>query len=542
MYDDLYSTDAGALAQARHVFMGGNGLPARWQGRHRFVILETGFGLGHNFLATWQAWREDPSRCERLVFISVEKHPVRRTDLAQVHEVGGRNALPDEAADRPAQDLRARMVEAWPVLTPGWHDIDMGEPGGGVRLMLGLGDVANLLPGLLAEVDAFYLDGFSPAKNPDMWADSLLSRLGRLAAPGATAATWTYARVVRDGLHKAGFVTERGPGLGSKRDMLSARFEPRHVPAPPAGGLWPELPPAQRQALVLGAGLAGSSATLALRQAGWGVHLIDEADGPAQGASGNPGGLFHSIVHGEDGVHARAHRAAALATHRALQPLWASGQVNGQGKGLLRLDAKTTAEDARDLLTRLGLPNDHVAWLDSAQAAQHAGLPVPSGGWWFHQAGWVHPAGWVQAMLSAASACPSPGASVETSLRCSWGTTVARIRRIALADGPVWQALGADGQVLGQGQVLVLANAGAARALLAELPADQAVALPPMSLVRGQITRVPAGQACSARSLPHQPVAGSGYVLPLQDGSLLCGATTQHHDMAPETRQADHAH
>lgn len=539
LYDDLYSTDAGAEAQARHVFMGGNGLPARWQGRHRFVILETGFGLGHNFLSTWQAWRDDPSHCDRLVFISVEKHPVSRCDLARVHGVQRKRAGAETPCDGLVPDLRARLVDAWPVLTPGWHDIDLGEPGGAVRLMLGLGDVADLLPCLLAQVDAFYLDGFSPAKNPDMWADSLLSRLGRLAAPGATAATWTYARAVRDGLQKAGFVTERGPGLGSKRDMLSARFEPRHVPPPPAGGLWPELPLVQRQALVLGAGLAGCSAAQALRQAGWGVHLMDRAEGPAMGASGNPGGLFHSIVHGEDGVHARAHRAAALATHRALQPLWASGLVSGQGTGLLRLDAKTTAGDARSRLTHLGLTEDHVTWLDPLQAAELAGLPVPSGGWLFHQAGWVHPAAWAQAMLKSAADGLPPSSSA--SLRCSWGAHVARVQRRATPRGLLWQALDAQGQVLGEAPVLVLANAAEASSLLIDLPADQAVALPPMSQVRGQITRVPPDQLCSAQALPCLPVAGSGYVLPLQDGSLLCGATTHHHDMAPDVRMADHA-
>lgn len=82
-FGDVYHSRAGALAQARHVFLGGNGLPGRWQGRRRFVVLETGFGLGNNFLATWDAWRQDPARCERLVFVSVEKHPLRREDLAR---------------------------------------------------------------------------------------------------------------------------------------------------------------------------------------------------------------------------------------------------------------------------------------------------------------------------------------------------------------------------------------------------------------------------------------------------------------------------
>jgi len=84
-FDDLYHPRAGALTQARHVFLGGNRLPGRWAGRPRFTVLETGFGLGNNFLATWDAWRSDPARCERLHFVSIEKHPPTREDLARAH-------------------------------------------------------------------------------------------------------------------------------------------------------------------------------------------------------------------------------------------------------------------------------------------------------------------------------------------------------------------------------------------------------------------------------------------------------------------------
>ena len=104
LYGDVYHARAGALAQARHVFLGGSGLPGRWQGRDRFVVLETGFGLGNNFLATWDAWQQDPQRCGRLVFVSVEKHPLRREDLARAALVEKK-----KAADM-AEQLKAEIA------------------------------------------------------------------------------------------------------------------------------------------------------------------------------------------------------------------------------------------------------------------------------------------------------------------------------------------------------------------------------------------------------------------------------------------------
>src|SRR5690606_29444915 len=278
LYDDVYHAAAGAWAQARHVFLGGNGLPGRWQGRRRFVILETGFGLGNNFLATWAAWRRDAARCDHLVFISIEKHPLLRKDLARVHGLlapvatDARNQVvgdiaPDvrqadeQGADEAARrELAQRLVDAWPTLTPGLHTLhfhddapsavppanDEAAPDStqlnrpSVTLLLGLGDIAKLLPALVAHVDAFYLDGFAPAKNPQMWDEGLLSRLNRLAAPGATAATWSAARGVRDALASAGFQVERAPGFAGKRDMVRAVYAPRYQAPWPAGGCWPE--------------------------------------------------------------------------------------------------------------------------------------------------------------------------------------------------------------------------------------------------------------------------------------------------------------
>lgn len=523
LYDDVYHTASDPWAQAQGVFMALNGLPGRWQARDRFVILETGFGLGNNFLATWAAWRADPRRCAHLFFISIEKHPVRRDDLARVHTASAEPALAE------------RLLQAWPPLTPGLHTLHFDEPelAGRVTLLLGLGDVAELLPSLVASVDAFYLDGFAPAKNPAMWDGRWLSRLGRWAAPGATAATWSVARGVRDALAQAGFEVERVEGFGGKRDMTVARYAPRFTPPPLSGGIQPA--PRKRHAAVIGAGLAGCATAWALTREGWYVTVLDRHDTPAGEASGNPGGLYHGIVHGDDGIHARVHRAAALATDALAAPWIHEKRLPGQADGLLRLDAKITDDAAAALLEKLGWPSDFLRWLPQAQASQTAGTALPSGAWLFGQGGWLHPAGYAALMLE--------GARKTGRLTWQGGAEVRALKRVQRAPAASdesgahrWQVLGSSAEVLTEADSVVLACAMGVNPLL------ESLGLPPLPLsaVRGQLSVLPAD--CPGLQGPAIPVAGGGYALRLDDGQVLCGATTQHHDPSPELREADHRH
>src|SRR4029453_3709334 len=211
LYGDVYASRDGALGQARHVFLSGNGLPARWRGHRQFVILETGFGLGVNFLATWQAWRDDPERPSRLHYVSVELHPFAAEDL-----VAG---APDEL--RP---LAQSLARAWPLATPGVHRIEIES--GHIVLTLAFGDARELLPRLEIGADAFYFDGFAPAHNPQMWEPALLKAVARCAREGATLATYTTARPVRDALAAAGFNLQTPAGFGRKRQMLVGIFAP----------------------------------------------------------------------------------------------------------------------------------------------------------------------------------------------------------------------------------------------------------------------------------------------------------------------------
>jgi tRNA 5-methylaminomethyl-2-thiouridine biosynthesis bifunctional protein len=505
-FGDVYHARIGALAQARHVFLGGNRLPGRWAGRERFVVLETGFGLGHNFLATWDAWRHDPARCERLFFVAVDRHPPCVDDLRRAH-VG--SELPE---------LARELVDAWPALTPNLHPLEF--EGGRVRLLLGFGDACELLPALECRADAFFLDGFAPARNPEMWTPQLMEQLARHAAPGASVATWSVARAVRDGLARVGFELSAAPGIGGKREITVGRFAPRFVPPPPAW-LGAAVPWA-REAVVVGAGLAGAAAAMQLARLGLAVRVLERHAAPAGETSGNPAGLFHGTLHPDDGAHARWFRAAALAAARALRPAVAAGAVAGAVDGLLRLDSAPIAA-MRELASRLGLPAAYAEPLDDAAASALAGRPLPSPAWLYRDAGWVAPAALVTHWLA------TPG------VRFEGGAAAASVERTA--DG--WRVLDDAGRTLAEAPLLVLANAADAPRLAARWLEPQEEEAPwPLSPNRGQVS----GWHGPPEAL-HLPVAGGGYALalpPSLGGGLLCGATEDPGDPHAQLRDADH--
>ncbi|MFN9748705.1 MAG: FAD-dependent 5-carboxymethylaminomethyl-2-thiouridine(34) oxidoreductase MnmC [Burkholderiales bacterium] len=513
-FGDVYHPRAGAFAQARHVFLAGNQLPARWQepGRRHFVILETGFGLGNNFLATWQTWRDLPEPRPALDFISIERHPFTRADLTLAH------------AQSPCPDQAGQLLAQWPALT--WNLHTLRFEAGQLRLFLAFGDALEWLPELLVRVDAFYLDGFAPARNPELWQLKVFKTLGRLAAPGATAATWSAARVVREGLLTAGFLVNTAPGLGGKRDITLARYAPRFTPRPS-----PRLArlalSAEPSALIIGAGLAGCATARSLARLGWRSTLLDRAVQPASEASGNPAGIFHGIVHGQDGTHSRILRAAALYAAQEVRQAIVQHGIHGQVNGVVRLEWGRKLEKMSQCLTQWGLSPDYVRACSAEEASALSGWPVPTSAWLFTEGGWVAPAELCRAYLNEASEYA----------RFVGGASVAIIERRA----DQWCALNSEGQMLGQAPVLVLANAGDALRLL-NWPRTH------LDPVRGQLSWFDKPADAPALGWPLQrsedlglPVAGAGYALPPLKGLHLFGATSQAHDTELVLRDTDHA-
>ncbi len=259
-FDDIYFSADGGLAETEAVYLAACGLPDRWQGRQNFVIGELGFGSGLNFLAAWRLWSKTKPLNGHLHFISIEKYPFSGQDLERAL-----GAWPE------LSDFTERLIEIWPGRVKGAHILQINS---NVTLTLLHDDVLVGLKALQGQVDAWFLDGFSPAKNPDMWSEDVIGELGRLSAPDARIGTFTVAGSVREALSRAGFEVTKKDGFGRKRHRLEAVF-----PEGPAA-LVSNIDP-----VIVGAGIAGASLARAFMRRGIVPTLIDPHDGTA--ASGN---------------------------------------------------------------------------------------------------------------------------------------------------------------------------------------------------------------------------------------------------------------
>lgn len=269
-FDDIYFAAEDGLAESRHVFLKGNNLPENWSGRDSFVIAETGFGTGLNFLATWQMWDETTNPNQHLTYISVEKYPLSKKEIRQ-------------ALSRWRDEIGARleiMLEKYPLRVGGWHKLRISK---NVTVILIFDDVNRAWPELKTSVDAWFLDGHAPAKNPDMWSEAVFKAMAGNTREGATFASFTAAGIVKNGLRAVGFEVSKTRGFGRKRDMILGRFSGKHN-SPSKKNI--------NKIAVIGAGLAGTRIARLLQGQGKTVCIYDEA-GFAFGASGNRRGLYN---------------------------------------------------------------------------------------------------------------------------------------------------------------------------------------------------------------------------------------------------------
>jgi len=515
-FGDRYRSELGGLEQAREVFFKGCGLPEAWRGQPQWCVLETGFGLGLNFLVTWAAWKADPGRPRLLHFVSTEAFPASAGDVL-------RSALPHPELLPFAEQLKRQL---WGLL-PGMHRLVF--EGGQVLLTLCIGDAKAMLREAAFEADSVYLDGFSPQRNPDIWDVHTFKAVARCCRRGTRIATWTIARSVRDALAQAGFVVQKVPGIPPKRDNLQGQYQPAWEPKKPRPA------PLRRQparCLVIGAGLAGASVAASLARRGWQVTVLDAAEAPAAGASALLAGVLAPHVSPDDSLLSRLSRSGIRAMLQQADSLLDSG-LDWSPTGVL----EHCVEHARQLPAAWhsgqALADAARDWTQPASPGQlsAAGLPPQTPALWHAQAGWIKPKRLVQAWLA------TPG--------ISWRGN-APVRQL-VRQGQSWQALDSAGQVLASAELVVLAAGYGSRALAATSAGEDSAQLA-LQPIRGQTSWGLHGPG-TAQALPPFPVNGHGSLvpaLPLRGSSgkfaWVTGASYERDNAQAQVRVEDEQH
>lgn len=509
--DVYFSRDDGA-AETRYVFLQQNDLPQRWadwQSPGSFTIAETGFGTGLNFFCAWELWQQQRKPGQHLHFVSVEKFPLRREDLEKACALQPRFA-----------PLHALLIAQYPPLIPGLHRLHF--PAEQLTLTLIFDDAIEGFRRLDGCVDAWFLDGFAPARNPQMWQPALFARMARLSHASTTFATFTAAGDVKRGLRDAGFTVEKHPGYGRKRDMLKGRFTAAAKTESPwkaSDAPWFRVdyqPRPPGTVAIVGAGLAGCCAAYALAQRGWQVHLLERDAAIANQASGNTTGITYAKLSLHDTAQNRYYIGAYLYACRFIRQVFESAQVapgqDWQLNGVLQLAYDADEQQAQEKLRASSLwPTEIADWLDADATAALLGFPTTNGAILMKNGGWLNPATLCRMLIN------HPHIQLHTS------TPLQRLERIAER----WQI-----NDLPDGfDAVVLANTFDA------LQLPQAEHLP-LRRIRGQVSHVPATAASS--TLQHA-LNYDGYVNPVRNGFHCVGATFQPRNRNPELQPDDHS-
>ncbi|HVK98667.1 MAG TPA: tRNA (5-methylaminomethyl-2-thiouridine)(34)-methyltransferase MnmD, partial [Dongiaceae bacterium] len=408
--DVYFSRDDGA-AETRHVFIGHNDLPQRWQAWHTpgsFVIGETGFGTGLNFLCAWELWRQLRKPGQHLHVVSVEKFPLSKADLERAG-----------TTQQAFAEMAAQLQAQYPPLVRGSHRLHFhGEQ---LTLTLIFGDAIDAFAALDGKVDAWFLDGFAPARNPDMWQPALFAQLARLSHTHTTFATFTAAGDVRRGLAAVGFSVEKCAGFGRKRDMLKGVFadSSAHDTYPPAQAPWFRFDYQRRapgQVAIVGAGLAGCAAAHVLAQRGWQVTVFEAENDIASQASGNPTGITYTRLSVHDSPQNRYYQFAYLHACRYLRDFFAAQNLQPGAdwnlNGVLQLAWDESERAEQQKLLEPGLwPDDVVAALTPEQVSALTQVPCPHPALLMKLGGWLNPAFLCRTLLQ------HPGIQLRTSVR-----------------------------------------------------------------------------------------------------------------------------
>jgi tRNA 5-methylaminomethyl-2-thiouridine biosynthesis bifunctional protein len=532
-YDDVYFSSDSGLDETHYVFLAHNQLATRWQhlAQDHFTICETGFGTGLNFLCAWQLWLETAPSSARLHFISTEKYPLHIDDLQKALKLWPSLSTLSDA-----------LIGQYPLVSKAWHRLIFDS--GRVTLTLLIGDVKDTLPKLKSPVDAWFLDGFSPAKNPDMWQASLFEEMAKHSHLDSTFATFTSAGDIRRGLQSAGFQVSKAPGFGKKREMLFGQYQPldqdqktaqnqltvsqQSVSQQSASLLSTSQP---KTVIVIGGGLAGAASAEAMARRGYQVTLIERHQALAQEASGNPlGVLYPRLTGGETPLNALALQGFLYTL--SLLKQFEIDPENYQPCGVLQL-AFNERERKRIASVIIEYP-ELVQEINKTKASKLSGIFVAYDGLFIPQAGWLNPAAFCEALTqhpNITRLINTEALSIKqiSALKISALKTSVLETSSAENTTSAWQVFSQTGQIA-EAAYLIIANATDAQQFQQTRHCE-------MQSVRGQITLLPA--TASSKAL-NTVICTDGYLSPARDGLHCLGATFSPNDNNTEIREVDH--
>ncbi len=480
-FDDIYYNPEDPLGESRHVFIEGACLAAQIEQHPCLHVGETGFGTGLNFLLSWQQWRQQARSRRFLRYYSIEAYPLSRMDL--------RRSL------QPFDELKEfseKLLQQYPNPDGGFHLLSWPEER--LELVLIFLPVEQALAELAANMHCWYLDGFAPAKNPEMWQEPVLRAIARHALPGCTLATFTAAGFVRRALQAQGFDMRKCPGFGRKREMLTGlrRADPGTRPLP----AWlQQAPQAAQKAIVVGAGIAGAQVAWHLQQAGCQVTVLEGEDQVATQGSGNPRGLISPAIHADASRASRFFQQAYTYAWRQIHWLRQQGHaIEADLCGVWRLLNEAEIPRFQQALENHGY---------SPESLQLGPVELPDGqkqtALKIHNTGWINPADWVHALLAECT--------VVTGFR------VEDIQQ----DGPVWQVRAVSGETH-RAPLLVLCQS------LHSLQWASTTWLP-LRARPGHLLYWPARP--ESRKLA-TALTGQHYLLPPRNDQLLAGSSFEH--------------
>ena len=497
-FGDVYYSRSGGLDEARHVFLGGCGLPGDWKDGESFTICELGFGTGLCFLATWEAWRRGRIKNARLHYIGVEGFPLLQSELNE--------ALLERSELRT---LVRGLMRVYPQPQRGFHRVfpklSGDDDSSGVTLTLLFGEALDMLSQLEARVDAWFLDGFAPDKNPDIWRGEVFNQIARLSYTddgGSRLATYTVAGDVRGSLDAAGFDVAKAVGFGEKREMLRARFR-GGVNTSPLLQPWFAHPPSAHgmrgHAAIIGAGIAGTSAAFALNRRGWSTTIIERREEIAAETSGNPLGILLPRLTADDAIDGRFYATAWRFVLEVFEELSESSSTLLRDRcGALQL-ATDDAEAARQsgVINAVMLPEPLLFQLGAKEASDIAGCNLPYSALYFPQGGWLRPREFCAALAQKSN-------------------TLLGVDAVSLThSGGLWQVADGAGRVQTQADAVILANGLG----VSEVPFT---AWLPLVARRGQISMVPpTSMSSSLRAV----LSFGAFITPAYRGAHCIGAT-----------------